>query len=69
MSWIAIGFKVLATQQFGALLLRFSVDLTRDVEAALADGLTASVATLDIKGAFNTVLPGRLVKRLREQGW
>ncbi|KAI0990932.1 hypothetical protein K3495_g17255, partial [Podosphaera aphanis] len=73
MSWIAIRIKVLATQHFGALPLRSSVDLTtcltHDVEAALAKGLTASVATLDIKGAFDTVLPGRLVKRLREQGW
>lgn len=73
MSWIAIRFKVLATQHFGALPLRSSVDLTtcltHDVEAALAKELTASVATLDIKGAFDTVLLGRLVKRIREQGW
>ncbi|KAI0997973.1 hypothetical protein K3495_g10217 [Podosphaera aphanis] len=27
------------------------------------------MATLDIKGAFDAVLPGRLIKRLREQGW
>ncbi|KAI1003788.1 hypothetical protein K3495_g4423 [Podosphaera aphanis] len=73
MSWIAISFKVLATQQFGALPLRTSVDLTtcltHDVEAAPTKGLTASVATLNIKGACNAVLPGRPVKRLREQGW
>ena len=25
--------------------------------------------TLDIKGAFDAVLPGRLIKRLRTQGW
>jgi hypothetical protein len=25
--------------------------------------------TLDIKGAFDAVLPGRLARRLREQGW
>ncbi|KAI0999655.1 hypothetical protein K3495_g8545 [Podosphaera aphanis] len=72
MSWIAINFKVLASQKFGALSLRSSVDLTtcltRDVEAALSKGLTTSVATLDIKGAFDTVLPGRFIKRLREQG-
>ena len=24
---------------------------------------------MDVKGAFNGVLPGRLVRRLREQGW
>ncbi|KAI1005025.1 hypothetical protein K3495_g3186 [Podosphaera aphanis] len=25
--------------------------------------------TLDVKGAFDAVLPGRLVRRMREQGW
>ncbi|KAI0996688.1 hypothetical protein K3495_g11494 [Podosphaera aphanis] len=73
MSWISIKYKVLAAQQFGALPKRSSVDLTtcltHDVETALAKGLTATLATLDIKGAFDTVLPGRLIKRLREQGW
>lgn len=73
MSWIAIKFKVLAPQQFGALPLRSSVDLTtcltQDIESAMNNGLTASVLTLDVKGAFDTVLPGRLVRRLREQGW
>ncbi|KAI0991823.1 hypothetical protein K3495_g16364, partial [Podosphaera aphanis] len=73
MSWIAIKHKVLARQQFGALPQRSSVDLTtcltHDVETALAKGLTATLATLDIKGAFDAVLPGRLTKRLREQGW
>lgn len=39
------------------------------MEATLSKGLTVSVATLDIKGAFDTVLPGRLIKRLEEQGW
>ena len=73
MSWIAVTYKVLASQQFGALPLRSAVDLTtcltHDVEEALNKGLTASLLTLDVKGAFDTVLPGRLVNRLREQGW
>jgi hypothetical protein len=73
MSWIAVSYKVLASQQFGALPLRSAVDLTtcltHDVEEALNKGLTASLLTLDVKGAFDTVLPGRLVHRLREQGW
>ncbi|KAI0994497.1 hypothetical protein K3495_g13685 [Podosphaera aphanis] len=73
MSWIAIKHKLLTRQQFGALPLRSSVDLTtcltHDIENALARGETASIATLDIKGAFDAVLPGRLVRRLREQGW
>lgn len=25
--------------------------------------------TLDVKGAFNAVYPGRLVRRLRQQSW
>lgn len=73
MSWLAIKHKVLAKQQFGALPCRSAVDLTtcltHDVESALKKGLTASMATLDVKGAFDGVLSGRLVCRLREQGW
>ena len=73
MAWITVSHKVLASQQFGALPLRSAVDLTtcltHDVEEALNQGQTASLLTLDVKGAFDTVLPGRLVHRLREQGW
>lgn len=65
MSWMAITAKVLSPQQFGALRLRSATDLatclTHDVEEALL--------ILDVKGAFNAVLPGRLIRRLREQGW
>ena len=65
--------KVIEKQQFGALPLRSAVDLTtcltHDVESALNSKLTASLLTLDVKGAFDGVLLGRLVKRLREQGW
>jgi hypothetical protein len=73
MAWIAIHYRVLASQQFGALPLRSAVDLTtcllHDVEQALNQGKTASLLTLDIKGAFDGVLPGRLVYQLRAQGW
>lgn len=68
-AWISIKHKVLAPQQFGALPLRSYVDLTtcltHDVESALAKGWTATVAILDIKGAFDAVLPERLVHRHR----
>jgi hypothetical protein len=64
MAWIAIHYKVLASQQFGALPLRSAIDLTtcllHDVEQALNQGMTASLLTLDAKGAFDGVLPGRL---------
>jgi ribonuclease HI len=73
MAWIAVSLEILASQQFGALPLRSATDLTtcltHDVEEALNKGLRASVLTMDVKGAFDGVLPGRLVRRLREQGW
>ncbi|KAI0998616.1 hypothetical protein K3495_g9581 [Podosphaera aphanis] len=73
LSWVVINGKVLASQQFGATPLRSATDLTTclvyDVETALNSKLTASVLTLDVKGAFDGILPGRLVRRLREQGW
>jgi len=72
-SWLAISLKIVGKQQFGALPLRSAVDLTtcltHDVEEALSKGLKATFLTMDIKGAFDAVLPGRLVRRLREQGW
>ena len=72
-SWTAIHHKVLAAQQFGAVTLRSATDLTtcllHDVETALNSKLTASLLTLDVQGAFDSVLPGRLIRRLRDQGW
>lgn len=71
-AWTAIHHKVLTRQQFGALPLRSAIDLTtcltHDVEQALNEGKTASLLTFDVKGAFDTVLPGRLLYRLRVQG-
>ena len=73
MAWLAITLRVLTDQQFGALPLRSAVDLTtcltHDIEESLNKGLKASLLTIDVKGAFDSVLPGRLVRRLREQGW
>ena len=73
MAWIAVTHKVLHPQQFGALPARSAVDLAaaliHDVEEAWLKRLKASMLTLDIKGAFDAVLPGRLVRRLKEQGW
>ena len=73
LAWIATRNTILTTQQFGALPGRSAVDLTtcltHDVERALSEGRTASMLTLDVKGAFDAVLPGRLVRRMREQGW
>ncbi|CCU74408.1 reverse transcriptase [Blumeria hordei DH14] len=73
LSWIAIRHKKVTSQHFGAVPLRSATDLTtclvHDIETALNSKLTASLLTLDVKGAFDGVLPGRLVLRLRGQGW
>src|SRR5436190_21429384 len=72
-SWLAISLRVLIDQHFGALPLRSAVDLTtcltHDIEESLNKGLKATLLTIDIKGAFDVVLPGRLICRLCEQGW
>ena len=69
----AVTNKIISEQYFGALPLRSAADLTAiltdDVERAFADGKCLSVLTLDVKGAFDAILPNRLVKRLQEQGW
>lgn len=73
MAWLAITHKILHPQQFGALPCRSATDLAtcliHDVEDAWARGYRASMLSLDIKGAFDAVLPGRLIKRLCNQGW
>ncbi|KJZ70477.1 hypothetical protein HIM_10149 [Hirsutella minnesotensis 3608] len=60
-------------QQIGALPKRSAVDLVaalvHDIEEAFARKQVATLVTLDIQGAFDTVLCNRLVLRLREQGW
>lgn len=64
LSRVAINQKVLNPQQFGALPKRSALDLVscviHEVEKARSKNLVASLLTLDIKGAFDTVLPGPL---------
>ncbi|KAJ0127863.1 putative zinc-binding oxidoreductase [Fusarium oxysporum f. sp. albedinis] len=43
--------------------------LIHDMEEAFARKKVATLATMDIQGAFDTVMRNRLVLRLREQGW
>jgi len=73
MAWVAIKQKVLHPQQFRVLPLRTSTDLAtgliHDVEGAWSQGLKASMLTSDVQGAFDAVLPGRLISRLQEQWW
>lgn len=73
MAWIAVRHKVIASQKFGALsgcsAVSLATYLTHNVEKAPNEAPTARIITLDVKGAFDTAYPGRLVRRLPEQGW
>ncbi|RKK58754.1 hypothetical protein BFJ69_g17363, partial [Fusarium oxysporum] len=71
--WAAIHYSVLHPQQAGALPKRSATDLVtaliHDIEEAFARKKVATLVTMDIQGAFDTVMRNRLVLRLREQGW
>ncbi|XP_044715319.1 reverse transcriptase (RNA-dependent DNA polymerase) domain-containing protein [Hirsutella rhossiliensis] len=73
LAWASVHFGVLHPQQAGALPKRSAVDLVaalvHDIEEAFARKQVATLVTLDIQGAFDTVLRNRLILRLREQGW
>ncbi|KAI0999065.1 hypothetical protein K3495_g9128 [Podosphaera aphanis] len=43
--------------------------LVHDVEKAWEGKQVCSLATLDVESAFDSIQPGRLSVRLREQGW
>ena len=73
LSWAAVHYSVLHPQQAGALPKRSATDLVaaliHDIEEAFARKKVATLVTMDIQGAFDTVMRNRLVLRLREQGW
>ncbi|KAM5344599.1 hypothetical protein ACJ41O_013134 [Fusarium nematophilum] len=73
LAWAAIHYGVLHPQQAGALPKRSATDLIaaliHDIEEAFTRGQVATVVTVDIQGAFDTVLRNRLILRLRQQGW
>ncbi|KAJ3455637.1 hypothetical protein MRS44_017119 [Fusarium solani] len=73
LAWAAIHHKVLHPQQAGALPKRSATDLVtaliHDIEEVFARKKVATLVTMDIQGAFDTVMRNRLVLRLREQGW
>jgi hypothetical protein len=70
-SLLALEHKILPEQYFGALPKRSATDLVacliHDVEVALSKGLVATLLTLDIAGAFDIIMKGRLILRLRQQ--
>ncbi|XP_044720134.1 endonuclease-reverse transcriptase domain-containing protein [Hirsutella rhossiliensis] len=70
LAWASIHYGVLHSQQTGALPKRSAVDLVaallHDIEEAFARGQVATLVTMDIQGAFDTVLRNRLILRLRK---
>ncbi|CVL09334.1 uncharacterized protein FMAN_15498 [Fusarium mangiferae] len=73
LAWAAVHCSLLHSQQAGALPKRSATDLVaaliRDIEEAFARNRVATLVTMDIQGAFDTVMRNRLVLRLRERGW
>ncbi|EGU73169.1 hypothetical protein FOXB_16322, partial [Fusarium oxysporum f. sp. conglutinans Fo5176] len=73
LAWAAVHYNVLHPQQTGALPKRSATDLVtaliHDIELAFAHKKVATLVTMDIQGAFDTVMRNRLVLRLRKQGW
>ncbi|RKK42613.1 hypothetical protein BFJ69_g18392, partial [Fusarium oxysporum] len=73
LAWAAVYYSVLHPQQAGALPKRSATDLVtaliHDIEEAFARKKVATLVTMDVQGAFDTVMRNRLVLRLREQGW
>ncbi len=65
--------KILAPDQCGAISQRSATDLTTallsDINDQWAQHRVAGMVTIDVQGAFDGVLGGRLIYRLREQGW
>ena len=72
-AWTAITHRIISPQHAGALPKRSATDLTaaftHDVEAAWARGKHVSLITMDVQGAFDTLLKNRLIKRMAEQDW
>lgn len=72
-SILALQYKILHPNQAGALKKRSAVDiaaaLIHDMEDALHRKLYCLILTMDFEGAFDGVLPLRLILALREQGW
>ncbi|KAF5264887.1 hypothetical protein FOXYS1_4318 [Fusarium oxysporum] len=73
LAWAAMYYSVLHSQQARALPKRSATDLVTiliyDIEEAFARKKVATLVTIDVQGAFDTVMCNRLMLRLREQGW
>lgn len=73
LAWTALTHNILSSQHAGALPKRSAMDLvaslTHDLETALQKGKCATLVTLDVQGAFDALLPNRLLRRMQIQGW
>lgn len=70
---LAIKYKIIPNQLFGALPARSAVDLDscviHDVEPTMRSKRVMALATLDFQGAFDAVLLKKFLYRMRHQGW
>jgi len=73
LAWVAVTAKIVPAAYFSAVPLRSATDqatiLMDDIERARKNRKVLSALSLDIKGAFDAVLPGRMIQRLYDQGW
>ena len=73
MAWNAVTNRILPAGYFGALPAQSASDLVTllidDIEKAFARKKSISIATFDVKGGFDTVLPNRLLHCLQDQKW
>ncbi|KAI1001962.1 hypothetical protein K3495_g6240 [Podosphaera aphanis] len=69
----ALSNRIISPTHFAALPGRSAMDLVEclvhDVEKVWETKQLCTLATLDIQSAFDSIQPGRLRIRLREQGW
>lgn len=73
LSYLEVTLHFLTDDQCRAISQCSATDLTTalscDIQNAWERKMVARAVTMDVKGAFDGVLKGRLIKRLREQGW
>lgn len=69
----ALSSRIISRTQLGALSERSAMDLVEslvhDVQKARDAKQVCTLATLYVESAFDSIQPGRLSARLREQGW
>lgn len=72
-AWAALQHGILSPTHGGALPRRSATDLicalTQNIEMALAEGKAVTIVTSDVQGAFDALLPKRLIKEMRAMGF